>query len=160
MKISTKGRYATRFMLELALRPLGQPLTIKEAALSQQISEKYLEQLIPPLRKQGFIRSVRGAQGGYLLNQEPQSITVGMLLRALEGPLAPVDCVLALDPGTFPTAKQCNNMSRCVTVDVWKEIYDAVNQVVDRISLADLVERHKEKGNISDSTNPYKCGMI
>lgn len=160
MKISTKGRYASRFMLELALRPPGQPLTIKEAAQSQQISEKYLEQLIPPLRRHGFIRSVRGAQGGYLLNQEPQSITVGMLLRALEGSLAPVDCVLSLDPANGATAKHCDNMSRCVTVDVWKEIYDAVNQVVDRISLADLVERYKEKESLSGSNNSYKCGMI
>jgi len=145
MKISTKGRYGTRFMLELALSDGDKPVAIKDAAEKQKISEKYLEQIIPSLKKNGLIRSVRGAQGGYLLNKSPDAITIGMILTALEGPLAPVDCVLDLERADNLIEPLCANIDNCVTIDVWKKIYDAVHQVIDNITLADLVEQYKEK---------------
>jgi Rrf2 family protein len=144
MKISTKGRYGTRFMLEVALHTTEKPITIKEAALNQSISEKYLEQIIPSLKKAGLIRSLRGAQGGYLLNHAPEDITIGTILRALEGPLAPVDCVLCIGKPDS-SANYCSNMSECVTIDVWQKVYEAVKQVVDHITLADLVSNYYTK---------------
>lgn len=137
MKISTKGRYGTRFMLELALVYPERPITIKEAAANQGISEKYLEQIIPTLKKIGMIRSYRGAQGGYVLNSPPEEITIGMILRPLEGELAPVDCV------TCKGKDVCDRMDRCVTKNVWEKIYQAVNQVVDGITLADLAHDYQ-----------------
>jgi Rrf2 family cysteine metabolism transcriptional repressor len=145
MKISTKGRYGTRFMLELAISPKDRPVTIKEAAENQRISEKYLEQIIPSLKKSGLIRSIRGSQGGYVLDKAPEAISVGMILTALEGPLAPVDCVLHLDNRDSSAVAFCDNMPCCVTIDIWKKVYDAVHQVVDNITLADLAAQYRQK---------------
>ena len=92
MRISTKGRYALRLMLDLAMEENGKPVSIKDIAGRQGISEKYLEQIISSLNKAGYVKSVRGAQGGYLLKMEPKDYTVGMILRVTEGSLAPVDC--------------------------------------------------------------------
>ena len=93
MKISTKGRYALRLMLDLAVYNTGEPVSLKDIARRQQISEKYLEQIISILNKAGYVRSIRGAQGGYILKREPAEYTVGMILRLTEGDLAPVSCV-------------------------------------------------------------------
>jgi len=139
MKISTKGRYGTRFMLELALIYPERPMTIKEAAANQRVSEKYLEQIIPTLKKVGMIRSYRGAQGGYMLNQPPEEITIGMILRHLEGSLVPVDCV------ECNGHEVCDRVDRCVTKGVWEKIYHAVNDVVDHITLADLMKDYQKK---------------
>lgn len=138
MKISTKGRYALRLMLDLAIYNTGAPISLKDVAKRQQISEKYLEQIISVLNKGGAVRSIRGAQGGYLLKKEPAEYTVGMILRLTEGDLSPVDCVECGDSG-------CEQKSDCVTVRVWEELNEAINSVVDRITLADLVEWQKEK---------------
>ena len=93
MKISTRGRYALRMMLDLATYSAGGPVSLKDVAKRQEISDKYLEQIIAVLNKAGYVKSIRGAQGGYLLKKEPEEYTVGMILRLTEGDLAPVGCV-------------------------------------------------------------------
>lgn len=136
MKISTKGRYALRLMLDLALNNTGEYITIKSIAARQDISEKYLEQIISMLNRAGYVKSVRGAGGGYRLAKDPAEYTVGMILRLTEGSLAPVDC---LEGGS------CERKDNCVTIEVWEELYEAIRSVVDRITLKDLVERQKNK---------------
>lgn len=138
MKISTKGRYALRLMLDLATYNTGEPVSIKDIAKRQQISEKYLEQIIAVLNKAGFVRSVRGAQGGYVLKKDPKEYTVGMILRQTEGDLSPVSCIG--DEGT-----PCERKGTCVTVRIYEKINDAVNGVVDHITLSDLMEWQSEK---------------
>lgn len=138
MKISTKGRYALRLMLDLAINNTGEYIPIKRIAERQEISEKYLEQIITQISRAGFVRSVRGSQGGYQLANPPEFYTVGMILRLMEGELSPVACLD--EPGN------CDRADRCVTVDVWRKIKDAVEDVVDNITLADLVKSYHEKG--------------
>ncbi len=138
MKISTKGRYALRLMLDLALNNTGEYITIKSIASRQNISEKYLEQIISLLNRAGYVKSVRGAQGGYKLMKEPSEYTVGMILRLTEGSLAPIDC---LEDET----NECKRSKECVTREVWNELYDAIKGVVDRITLQDLVDKHHNK---------------
>ena len=138
MKISTRGRYALILMLDLANHNRGVPVPLKETAKRQQISEKYLEQIISVLNKAGFVKSVRGPQGGYLLKKTPEEYTVGMILRLTEGSLAPVAC---LEDG----ADICERCDTCETLEVWQELYNAVNKVVDGVTIADLVERRKKR---------------
>lgn len=133
MRISTKGRYALRLMLDLALNESGKPVRIKEIAGRQEISDKYLEQIISVLNKARFVRSVRGPQGGYLLTRKPEEYTVGMILRLTEGSMAPVECV---DDGIGG----CSRMDSCATSIVWKRLNDAVSDVIDNITLSDLVD--------------------
>lgn len=137
MKISTKGRYALHLMLDLAINYTGEFISIKSIAARQDISEKYLEQIITQLNRAGFVRSVRGAQGGYMLSKAPSEYTVGMILRQMEGSLAPVSCL--------EEAEYCDKTSSCVTQEVWAKIQKAVDSVVDNITLADLVARYQEK---------------
>lgn len=136
MRISTKGRYALSLMIDLATYNIGAPISIKDISKRQEISEKYLEQIISVLNKAGYVRSVRGAQGGYLLTRQPKEYTVGMILRLTEGDLAPVSCV-----GTDDA--ECNRRDSCVTVKIWQQINDAINNVVDNITLEDLLEWQK-----------------
>lgn len=143
MKISTKGRYAVRVMLDLALNNSGECIKVKEIAGRQGISEKYLEQIIAVLNKAGYVKSVRGAQGGYRLARDPEEYTVGMVLRLTEGSLAPVAC-LEDDYGV------CERCDTCETLQVWKDIYDAVNNVVDHVTIADLVAKHKQRTDAID----------
>lgn len=133
MKISTKGRYALRLMLDLALNDTGETIRIKDIAARQEISEKYLEQIIAVLNKAGYVKSVRGPQGGYRLARKPKDYTVGMILRLTEGSLAPVSC-LDDDPN------ECSRQEDCVTIYIWEKLYAAINSVVDKYTLADLVE--------------------
>ena len=139
MKISTKGRYALRLMLDVALHSHGAAVPLRDVAQRQEISDKYLEQIVTQLSRAGLVRSVRGAGGGYLLTREPEEYTVGEILRVLEGNLAPVSCVDQDD------TCRCNRADRCVTVEVWRDIQAAVSSVVDRLTLADLVRRYHEK---------------
>lgn len=138
MRISTKGRYALRLMLDIAMQEADKPISIKDIAKRQMISEKYLEQIISILNKAGYVKSIRGAQGGYVLRRKPQEYTVGMILRTTEGSLAPVECV-------GEEACECDRMADCVTQKIWQKINDAVNDVVDHITLEDLLNWQKEK---------------
>lgn len=131
MKISTKGRYALRLMMDLAENNNGSPISLKDVAKRQDISDKYLEQIISILNKAGYVRSVRGAQGGYMLKMEPQNYTVGMILRQTEGSLAPVACI-------EDDEIVCDRQQQCVTSIVYKKINDAISGVVDNITLQDL----------------------
>ena len=140
MKISTKGRYALRLMLDLAIYNTGEPVSLKDVARRQQISEKYLEQIISVLNKAGFVRSVRGAQGGYMLTKEPAEYTVGSVLRLTEGDLAPVSCV-GMDSEDF------DRRDGCVKVRIWEQLNEAVNNVVDNITVADMVMWQKEQAD-------------
>ncbi len=133
MKISTKGRYALRMMLDLALNDTEKPVRIKEIASRQNISDKYLEQIISVLNKARYVRSIRGPQGGYLLTKKPEEYTVGMILRLTEGSMAPVDCI-------DDEITACPRMEDCATVIVWKKLNEAINGVIDNITLADLVD--------------------
>ena len=132
MKISTKGRYALRLMLDLASNDSGTPIRLKDVAKRQGISEKYLEQIISILNKAGFVRSVRGPQGGYSLSRTPADYTVGMILRLTEGSLCPVDCA-AEENGS------CDREDACVTRMLWKKLDDAISSVVDHVSLEELL---------------------
>ena len=132
MKISTKGRYALRLMLDLAVNTISKPVPLKDIAKRQDVSDKYLEQIISILNNAGFVKSVRGAQGGYTLTKRQDEYTVGMILRLTEGSLAPVSCV----DGSSP----CEKYENCATADLWRRLNDAINSVVDTATLADLVE--------------------
>ena len=136
MKISTKGRYALRLMLDIALNDAKTPVRIKDIAERQQISDKYLEQIVSSLNKAGFVKSLRGPQGGYRLTKKPEEYTVGMILRLIEGSLAPVAC---LDDDI----NNCTRADRCPTLILWEKLYDAISEVVDNITLADLIKKKK-----------------
>lgn len=127
-----------RVMLDLAMHNTGECIKVKEIAGRQGISEKYLEQIIAVLNKAGYVKSVRGAQGGYRLAKNPEDYTVGMILRLTEGSMAPVSC---LEEG----ADICERCDTCETLQVWKDIYDAVNGVIDGVTLADLLERRQKR---------------
>ncbi|KPU28042.1 hypothetical protein TR13x_01470 [Caloranaerobacter sp. TR13] len=136
MKLSTKGRYGLKAMFELAKRYGEGPIPLKSIADSQDISENYLEQLISVLKKEGIVNSVRGAQGGYFLAYPPKDITVGRILRALEGNLAPTDCVIKDE------AFKCDKEDFCVTKTIWIKIRDSINDVIDSVTLQDMVDEH------------------
>lgn len=137
MKISTRGRYALRLMLDLAMNDTGNPIRIKDVAERQNISDKYLEQIISVLNKAGFVKSVRGPQGGYTLKRKPEEYTVGMILRLTEGSIAPVSCV-------EEDETDCERQSGCVTYLLWRKISDAINDVVDTVTLQDLIDWQKD----------------
>lgn len=138
MKISTRGRYAVRVMLDLAAHNNGECIKVKSIAKRQDLSEKYLEQIISILNKAGFVKSIRGAQGGYRLAKAPEEYTVGMILRLTEGSLAPVACL-------ENEINECVRCDNCDTLAVWKELQDAINSVVDNITIADLLIRQQQR---------------
>ncbi|MCF6460041.1 RrF2 family transcriptional regulator [Clostridium sp. Cult3] len=137
MKLSTRGRYGLKAMYQLALHYGEGPIPLKSIADAQNLSENYLEQLVSSLRKEGFLNSVRGAQGGYMLARPPSDITVGSILRTLEGNLAPADCVTGDE-------YDCENEENCVTKLVWMRIRDSIDQVVDSITLQDMLDEREE----------------
>lgn len=136
MKISTKGRYAVRLMLDLALDDGESPVRLKEIAERQGISDKYLEQIISILNKAGYVKSVRGPMGGYRLVRKPEQYTVGEILCLTEGCLSPVECAGA--GGT------CKRQEKCASQILWKKLNDAIYQVVDGVTLKDLALWQKE----------------
>lgn len=140
MRISTKGRYAIRLMLDLAMNASGDPIRLKDVARRQDISEKYLEQIISILNKAGFVRSVRGPQGGYTLQWPPEEYTAGMILRLTEGSLSPVECV-------DDTNACCAREDNCATRILWKKLDDAINDVVDHVTLEDLMNWQAAKAD-------------
>ena len=137
MKLSTKGRYGTRALLDLALRQGEGPVLLKDIAQRQQISLQYLEHLITPLIAGGIVRSIRGARGGVLLAKAPEEIKLSEVIQLLEGSIAPADCV------NNPAI--CARSKFCVTRDVWDELRKAMNGVLESTTVQDLVERQKRK---------------
>lgn len=137
MKISTKGRYGLRAMVDIALHDETEAVSISSISERQGISVSYLEQLLAKLRKAELIKSIRGAQGGYRLNLPAQEITVGSVLRALEGDLRPVDCSELMDKGG------CESANFCVTKYVWQKMNDSINETVNHISIQELIDEAK-----------------
>ena len=133
MRLSTRGRYGLKAMYQLAMHYGEGPIPLKQIADKENLSENYLEQLVSQLRKEGLLTSVRGAQGGYMLAMPPEEITVGNVLRVLEGNLAPADCIIEEDYG-------CENEENCVTKLVWIKIKDSIDEVVDSITLQDMID--------------------
>lgn len=145
MKISTKGRYGLRAMVDLAVHSANEHVSLNSIAERQDVSVSYLEQVFSVLRKAGLVKSIKGAQGGYILSQEPRNITVGMILRVLEGDLSIVDG----NPGT-----KYDNMQYCIKKNVWDKVNNSINQIVDSITLEDLIDEYY-KINGSDNYMYY-----
>ncbi len=140
MKLSTRARYGTRALLDLALHSDEGTVLLKDIARRQEISLPYLEHLISPLVAGGIVKSTRGARGGVLLFKTPAEIKLSEVLELLEGSIAPVDCI--------NNPKICPRSDSCVTRDVWIEMKRAMSQVLDSTTLQDLVERQRQKGQI------------
>lgn len=138
MKLSTRGRYGVRLMLELALHYGEGPVLLKDIAERQAISEKYLWHLINPLKSMGLIKSIRGAHGGYVLAKDPTEINLHEILRILEGSLCLVDCVD--DPAS------CDRSDTCITRDIWSETSKNISQTLESVTLGKMVEKHKHRG--------------
>ena len=134
MKLSTKGRYGLQAMVDIGAHTTESHVSLKSVAERLGVSESYLEQLIALLKKNGLVGSVRGAQGGYFLLKHPTEISIGEILRALEGSLAPTDCTC--ESGKYVCLKGCG----CVTKTVWEKIRDGINEVVDGIMLQELID--------------------
>jgi Rrf2 family protein len=135
MRISTKGRYSLEAFLYMALLPEREYTSTRTIAEKTNISDGYLEQLFIPLRKAGIIRGIRGPQGGYLPGKSLDQISVGDVLRAVEGPLEPVDCV---------NSRVCPIQESCISRHTWSELYTAISDCVDSISMQDLVEAYQK----------------
>ena len=138
MKISTKGRYALRMLLDLAEHP-GVCASLRDIAERQGISKKYLEQIIPILNRRDILRTVRGYQGGYMLARTPDKYTVGEILRLTEGDLMPVACLLE-DPAACPRSGDC------ITLPLWQGLAKVIAEYLDGITLQDLLDRKKDPG--------------
>lgn len=149
MKITTKGRYGLRALIDLAKYSEIEPVSINSIATRQGISERYLEQLMTLLKKAGLIKSIRGAGGGYVLAREVSEISVGDVLRALEGSLEPVECA------GLNQVDSCEAAGGCVTKYVWQRINESINRTVNEISLKQLVEESKTVPHTTSSK--MKC---
>jgi Rrf2 family protein len=143
MKISTKGRYGTRALLDVALHQDDSPVQLKVIAQRQQISLHYLEHIVAPLIAAGLLRSTRGAYGGVSLGKPPQEIVLSEVIQVLEGSITPVECVD--DPNV------CSRADICVTRDVWAEVKEAMVGVLESVTLQDLVERQKGKQKLESA---------
>lgn len=137
MKISTKGRYALRLMLDLAAHKDDGFVALKDIAQRQNISKKYLEQIIPMLNSPELLQTNRGFQGGYKLAQSPEKYTVGMILRLTEGSLAPVACLAQ-------TPNACERAGECPTLFIWEGLYKVIGEYLDSITLQDILDKQQE----------------
>lgn len=133
MKISTKSRYAVRVMLDVLMQEEKKPVSIKDIAERQELSVKYIEQIMVLLVRAGLLRSIRGSQGGYEALRPAREYTVGEIMRGAEGEIAPVDC--SIDPGA------CEKSASCMTYGLWKGLYETVNRYLDSITLQDLLDK-------------------
>lgn len=138
MKISTKGRYALRMLLDLAEHQQDGYIALKDIARRQEISKKYLEQIIPILNRSDILLANRGFQGGYRLAKAPDQYTVGEILRITEGGLAPVSCL-----NTTPI--NCSRSAECPTLPVWQGLYRVINEYLDGITLQDLLDQQQSR---------------
>jgi Rrf2 family protein len=139
MKISTKGDYATRALQDLAMHYAEGPIPIEAIAQRQVLPARYLEQLLLMLKRAGFLASKRGVNGGYYLLKPPREITLGQILRAVDGPIAPIFCVDEIPQ------EHCAQQNVCALRDVWAEVRDAVSAIVDHTTLADICDRIRAK---------------
>lgn len=135
MILSTKGRYGLKAAFELALNYGKGPVSLKKISDKYGISEHYLEQILAKLRKRGYIKTVRGAQGGYLLSKEPDDVTVGMILRALEGEMSPSECL---------NEDVCTRQYICVSRIIWEKIENSINNVIDNTTLGNMIDEHEK----------------
>lgn len=142
MKISTKGRYGLKAVIDIAIHGDTEPVSLSDIAIRQNISIRYLEQLVSKLKKANIVTSMRGARGGYSLAASKNEISVGAILRALEGDLSPVHCSEVTENGD-----PCKDSGQCITKIVWKRISDSVNHAVDSLMLADLLEETNNPDN-------------
>jgi len=152
MRLSTKGRYGLRAVVDLAIYSKDEAVSISSIAAREDLSESYLEQLIAKLKKAGLVNSIRGTNGGYILAKKPKEISVGDILRALEGDLAVVEC-----PNSD---SECANFDSCVTKYVWKRINDSINTAVDSMTLDEIVENSHKLEKYIPSENEgktYNC---
>lgn len=136
MKVSTKGDYGVRALIELAHHYGQGPVQSAEIAACQEVPEPYLDQLLTTLRRAGFIRSVRGPQGGHALIREPREVRLSEVMLALEGSLAPIPCVD--DPDA------CTKTGGCVQREVWERVRDATLEILEKVTIADLAEKESE----------------
>lgn len=134
MKLSTKGRYGVKAMVDLAINYGDEPVSIKSISERQNVSEYYLEQLFSPLRKANLVKSIRGAQGGYVLSRPPEEINVSDIMEVLEGPVEISDCI---DDGS------CSNIDCCATRLLWVRIKDSIDSVLKSTTLSDMVTDYK-----------------
>ena len=137
MKISTKGRYALRILIDLAEHRGDGFIALKEVAARQEISKKYLEQIVPLLNKSGILQTNRGYMGGYRLLKEPKDYTVGMILRVTEGNLAPVACLEGEE-------NHCERANECETLAIWQGLSHVINEYLDSITLQDILDKKQE----------------
>ena len=151
MKLSTKGRYGLRAMIDLARYSGQEPVTISSIAARQNISERYLEQIVALLKKGGLVKSIRGASGGYVLAKEMKEISVGDILRVLEASLEPVKCA------AFDSEDGCIAAGGCVTKYVWQKINESIARTVDEMNLKELVQESQRINPEGDYTN-HMCG--
>ena len=138
MKISTKGRYALRMLLDLAEHSNGGFIALKDIAKRQNISKKYLEQIVPILNRAGLLKTTRGYQGGYMLAKSPEKYTVGDVLRITEGSLAPVACLETEE-------NLCEKSDSCMTLAVWTGLYKVITDYLDNITLQDILDKKHEQ---------------
>ena len=144
MRISTKGRYAIRLMLDIAQHSAdGGNVSIKDVSERQGISVKYLEQIVNMLSKAGYLRSRRGSQGGYRMAKEPDKYTIGDILRVTEGDMSPVSCLEEEE-------NQCPRAGQCPTIDFWKGLYKTINDYLDSTTIADLMKKAEQKNVEAD----------
>lgn len=136
MKVSTKGRYALRLMVDLGVYSKdGKYVSLKDISARQNISTKYLEQIVTPLHRAGLVRSIRGAQGGYRLSRDPGNYTAGEILRAIEGSFAPIACLET-------EVNECERYSCCPTVGFWEGMYKVISDYIDSVTLKQLIDEH------------------
>lgn len=142
MKISTKGRYGVRILLDLAVNENVEPRLIRDIAASQQISEKYISRLIINLRNAGMVRSIRGAHGGFRLAMEPADLTLLDIVEVMEGPLSIVDCVKKPD--------KCKHGNECATRNVWDHLNSEIREAMRKITLQDIIKNHNAENGVFD----------
>ncbi len=148
MRLSARGQYGVRAVVELAARYRRGPWPLREIAAAQGVSPSYLERVLRRLRQAGLIESTRGAHGGYRLARPPEEVTVGQVLRALEGPIAPVACVAENDP------QPCNHVGDCRSRLAWLRLRDSIAAALDRTTIADLVDEVCPEGQTTDDRTP------
>ncbi|MBP1582861.1 MAG: Rrf2 family transcriptional regulator [Victivallales bacterium] len=146
MKISTKGRYGLRILIDLATHDPGKPRMLKDIAKSQQISEKYISRLVIDLRKAKLVKSVRGIKGGFLLSRLPENITLLEVIEAMEGPVSIVDCVVAPD--------KCNRHDLCPARTIWCQLNDGLKDLTSKITLDNILDTYRRQ-NLENGIGEY-----